>query len=118
MLSIYIIDNMDDETKHLLHEIYYDNRSGYMKVNELIRRTREYNIPPNVVKSWHKSQPVKQIIIPRRQEIKYHKPIGNGNGYQADIIFFPYPKINRGNVGMLTFINTTTRMAFVNPIKN
>ena len=43
---------MDDKIERLLHEMYYDNRSGYMNVNELIRRTREYNIPPNVFTTW------------------------------------------------------------------
>ena len=89
-----------------------------MNLNELIRRAKEHNVPADEVIRWYRSQPVNQIIIPRRKEIKFHKTIGDGHGYQADIIFFPFPRMNKGYVGLLTFINTTSRMAFVTAIKN
>jgi hypothetical protein len=102
----------------VLSDIYFNNKSGFVGLNELIRRTRDTDIPIDYVKKWYKSQPVNQIIIPRRQKIAYHKIIGDGSGFQADIIFFPYPRLNHGFVGLLTFINTSTRMAYVYPIKN
>jgi len=102
----------------VLNDLYFNQKTGFIGLNELIRRTRDDNIPIDFIKKWYKQQAVNQIIIPRRNKIYYHKTIGDGHGYQADIIFFPNPRLNDGYVGLLTFINTSTRRAYVAMIKN
>ena len=102
----------------ILSDLYNDPKRGFMGLNELIKQTRIFKIPEDYVREWYKKQDVNQIIVRRREPIIYHKTIGDGHGYQADIIFFQYPKLNDGFIGLLTFINTSTRRAFVAAIKN
>ena len=58
------------------------------------------------------------MLVTRRRKIFYHKTIGDGHGYQADIIFLPHPEQNEGFIGMLTFINTSTRKAYIAKIRS
>ena len=104
--------------ENLLHALYFNNKSGFRGLNNFISSAREFGIDKNEVKEWYKKQSVNQILVTRRNRIAYHKIIGDGDGYQADIIFIPNDKENDGYIGMLTFINTATRRAYVALIKN
>ena len=44
--------------------------------------------------------------------------MGDGHGYQADILFLQHPRYNDGYIGLLTFINTSTRRIYLASIKN
>lgn len=109
---------MDDEVvSDRLAEIYFDKRGGFGSLKNLIAKAEQQGIMKDDVKKWYKSQPVNQIIVPRRNPIAYHKTIGDGDGYQMDIMFLPFPLKNNGYTGILTFINTSTRKAYVYEIK-
>jgi len=84
-----------EELNDILTRLFVDKQRGFVGINALIKRARPYGIKVKDIKAWYKRQPVNQIIVPRRQPIDYHKIIGDGDGYQADIIFFPYPRTNR-----------------------
>jgi len=109
---------MNNDYDRILKKIYYNTQSGFTSLKELQRRAKLINIPPDLVQSWYAKQKVNQVIVPRRNKIYYHKTIGNGTGYQADIIFLPNPEYNHGYIGLLTFINTSTRMAYADAIKS
>ena len=106
------------DVSDVLREIFYNPRSGFMNRNALIKRAHEKQVKIKDAREWYGRQAVNQIIMPRRRDIVYHKIIGDGDGYQADIIFLPSPRLNKGYIGLLTFINTSTRKAYVAKIKN
>ena len=103
------------EPTDVLQQIYYNPQSGYMGLNELTKRS---GMSVNDVRAWYAQQAINQILVPRRSMIHYHKTIGDGDGYHADIIFFPHPRHNKGYIGLLTFINTSTRKVYYALIKN
>lgn len=109
---------MNNDYERTLKKIYYNTQSGFTSLKELKRRAKPLNISPDIVQSWYAKQKVNQVIVPRRNKIYYHKTIGDGSGYQADIIFLPNPEYNYGYIGLLTFINTSTRMAYADAIKS
>ena len=76
-----------------------------MGLNELIKRS---GLSANDVRTWYAQQAINKILVPRRSMIQYHKTIGDGDGYQSVIIFFPHQRHNSGYIGLLTFINTRT----------
>jgi hypothetical protein len=101
-----------------LEELFLSPKYGFMGLQRLYKAAKEFNIPRQYVKKWYDEQSVNQILLHRRPKIVYHKIIGDGNSYQADIIFLPYPRLNGGYIGLMTFINTSTRMAHIAPIKS
>ena len=96
-----------------LRRIFYNIDGGYPGLNELIERGRKYGIDKDTVKEWYRKQPVNQVFVPRIGKIYYHKTIGNGKSYQADIMFLPEED---GYIGMLTMINVSTRSAYFEKI--
>jgi len=91
----------DDESKEveaidsdrILSQLYYNPKTGFMNQKQFIDAAYEYGISRNVVIKWYKKQAVNQIIVKKKKEpTAYHKIISDGDGYQADIIFFKYPK--------------------------
>ena len=92
----------------VLGKIQYDKRYGYRSLSELKRMGKRMGIESNDVEIWYRDQAVNQILK-RKPKIDYHKTIGNGNGYQADLMFFSKPELNDGYIGLLTMINTSTR---------
>ena len=108
---------MNEEWLRLLNETFYNQKDGFMGVNELVRRLKRH-VPSRIVREWYRQQTINQIIVPKRIRIEYHKTIGDGHGYQGDILFLPYPRLNKGFIGLLTFINTSTRKASVAEIKS
>ena len=106
--------NNDD----ILHLLYYDNKTGFPNLKNLIKIARKLGVPSDYVRDWYRRQSVNQIIANRKQKIAFHKTIGNGHGYQMDITFMPNPRLNKGFIGILTFINTSTRKAYIATIKD
>ena len=101
----------------ILHSHYYNPTSGFMSLRELIRRTRK-QVDPAFTRDWYQRQEIPQVLVTRRRKIFYHKTIGDGHGYQADIILLPHSKQNERFIGMLTFINTSTRKAYIAKIRS
>ena len=100
-----------------LNRLFYDEAEGFVGLNMLIKMARALGIPARVVRTWYKNQAINQIYKHRRRgKVKYHPTIGDGRSYQADIIFLPFPEENDGYVGLMTFINTSTRKAYAYPI--
>ena len=110
------MSNADDD--EVLHLLYYDNKKGFPKIRNLIRSAKEIGIDRNYVKDWYNRQTVNQIIVNKKQPMAFHKRIGDGNGYQMDITFLTKPRLIKGYLGMLTFINTSTRKAYIATIKD
>jgi len=102
----------------ILRLLHFDPRSGFTGLRELQRVAHKKGISRNETSRWYHDQAVHQMIVPKREKIWYHKTIGNGHGYQADIIFLPHPELNDGLIGLLTFINTSTRRAWIASIRN
>ena len=110
---------MEEQTqKNILYELYYDKKKGFQSLKSLLAETRIFGMKPEFVKEWYKPQNVNQILYNRKQKIAFHKIIGDGHGYQADIIFLPHVRENEGYIGLLTFINTSTRYAYIALIRN
>ena len=110
--SKYIMDE-------ILRKIYYNPKSGFLSFNQLFSEVKKEfpNISRKEVKIWYDKQISNQRAIQPNRKVEYHKIIGDGTSYQGDIMFLENPKNNNGFIGMLTFINNSTRYAYVFPIK-
>ena len=110
---------MEEQTqKNILYELYYDKKKGFQNLKSLLADTKIFGMKPEFVKEWYRQQNVNQILNNRKQKIAFHKIIGDGHGYQADIIFLPHVRENEGYIGLLTLINTSTRYAYIALIRN
>ena len=110
---------MEEQTqKNILYELYYDKKKGFQSLKSLIADARIFGMKPKFITEWYRQQNVNQILNNRKQNIAFHKIIGDGHGYQADIIFLPHVKENEGYISLLTFINTPTRYDYIALIKN
>ena len=102
-----------------MRNLYYNPKTGFTSLQQLIKlvKQRYPNTPSNIIKEWYDKQiPVQTIQQPNRR-IEYHKIIGDGTSYQGDIMFLENKRNNDGYIGMLTFINNSTRFAYAYPIK-
>ena len=108
----------------LLEDIYNDNH-GLLNRQLLYQKAKiiEPRITHEIVNEWFNKQlPIKRIQRPRiKKENIYHPIIADGTNYQADILILSTTKgirrRNKGFIGLLTFINTSTRYLRVYPIK-
>jgi len=108
--------------KELLIKIFNDNL-GIISKKRLYQLSKivEPKITQRIVNEWYDSQPTNQIILKSGKKLPMHKIISDGRGWQADIFFIgdnSYKRANNGYIGLLTFINTSTRFAYVYPIKS
>ena len=106
----------------LLTRIFNDNL-GFISKRNLYRLAKqvEPKITQSIVNKWHNEQRTNQIIDRRIKKLPTHTIISDGRGWQADIFFIgdsTYKRANDGYIGLLTFINTSTRYAYVYPIKS
>ena len=110
-------EQQEDTTNEILHKLFYDYNKGFVNLKTLIAFGKELGISKEKVKEWFRNQTVNQVLLLSNQKIAYHKTIGDGYGFQADLIFFHHAKQNDGYIGLLTFINTSNRIAYIAPIK-
>ena len=106
----------------VLSRIFNDNL-GFITKKQLYQLAKQVNpnITQLIVSKWYDSHRTNQIIDRRIKKLPMHPIISDGNGWQADIFFIgddTYKRANKGFIGLLTFINTSTRFAYVYPIKS
>jgi transposase InsO family protein len=103
----------------LLKSIYYNPLTGFSGENQLYLRAREYGITLKDVKEFLKNQTVAQLHRPVNRKIDYFPIIGRAGGsYQTDIMFYDaFGRQNRGYKAILLFIEVTSRMLYVYPLK-
>ena len=89
------VNNTNDQ---ILHKLFYDYSKGFVNLRTLIAFGKELGISKDKVKDWFRNQTVNQVLLLRNQKIAYHKTIGDGYGFQADLIFFHHAKQNDGYI--------------------
>ena len=105
-----------DET---LKNIYYNPIEGFCSIDELHRKAKK--LLPKITKKEAQEWMMKQRVVQQNKKvtkINYHIIISDGFGYQEDVMFLDNPGQNDKYIGLLTFINTSTRFARVCPISN
>ena len=102
----------------ILSDIFYNPRTGFLSFNQLVKIVKQTypEIPRNFIKLWYDKQ-IPTQRLQKSRKVKYHKIIGDGTSYQGDIMFLDNSRNNKGYIGMLTFINNSTRYAYAYPIK-
>jgi hypothetical protein len=106
----------------------FDGNLGLLTAKQLytIAKREDKRITFEIVKRWYQSQRSVQILDKSTRRPYYHPIISNGKGWQVDIMFIgdprlrndPYIRANNKFIGLITFINTSTRFVIVEPIKS
>ena len=111
---------MDEQLEQI-----YDDSHGLLNRQLLYQRAKAIN--PNfthtIVNEWfNRQRPQIMIQRPRKKKNLYHPIISDGTDYRADILALSTTqkqiKRNGGFIGILTFINSSTRYLRVYPIKS
>ena len=89
----------DNTSDQILHKLFYDYNKGFVDLRTLIAFGKALGISKEKVKAWFRDQTVNQVLLLKNHKIAYHKIIGDGDGYQADLIFLHYAKQNDGYIG-------------------
>ena len=107
--------------EQLLHEIYYNPKTGFQSKKQLYQKAKTLNnkITQKIVSEWFNNQTTNQLT-----KTKPHKPQFNTivakdikHNFQIDLMNLPNPKLNKFKY-LLTCIDVYSRKAFVEPIKD
>jgi hypothetical protein len=107
----------------LLRDIYYNDETGYLNVNDLFHKALEDNskITRKFVSDWLHKQEVYQQVR-KKKKAHYMPIISHGeNEWQSDLMFLEKDfslKINRGYHIILVFIHVASRRIVAYPLKN
>lgn len=101
-----------------LTSYFYDTKTGFRSLNDLIEYGRREGIPRKDVIQWYEEQMINQMN--KKSKRVYHPIVAHEDGeFQADLMFYEnYSKWNRGYIGLLNVIEITSRMAYGEPIKS
>jgi len=102
----------------ILNKIYYDVEKGLGTAQQLYEQVKDKGIKLNEVKNFINNQETQQIFAPKHKN--YTAIIGHTNeDYQMDSMYLEqYKKQNDGYIGLMNFIEITSRKAYCIPIKN
>lgn len=108
----------------LLRQLYYDPQTGYQGKVRFVNRVstaleRQRAIPKEEIINWLNKQEIYQKTTSTHAP-EYFKIVADGPGsYQMDLMFFPELRnANKGYIGLINFIEVTTRKAYSYPIKS
>ena len=106
------------EKDQILTKLYYDPQTGLSSAKNLYNLAKPYGYTQKYIKEWINKQETNQIF--KTQKKHYLPIIGYGTDeYQMDVMFLEqYKKYNKGYIGLMTFINVTSRMGYAIPIKS
>jgi len=107
------------DVKELIKKVYYDPKQGLTSKKKLYEKLKEQGVSYKDVKEFIDSQKMGQEYerdVNKKEEFPINAP---ENSYQGDITFFDkYKKVNKGFVGILTFIEITTKKAYAYAVKS
>jgi len=100
-----------------LHDIYYSPLTGYHKPT-LYSEGKKLGFTKKQIDEFLNQQEITQIFTPKKK--KFTKIVGHTNAdYQMDVMFLEqYRRQNKGFIGLVTFIEITSRKVYAIPIKN
>lgn len=101
-----------------LREIYYDPSTGLSSAKQLYEKVKIFGYSMNDVIKWLATQESHQIFKPPVKN--FSAIVGHTDAdYQMDTMFLEqYKKQNKGFIGLMTFIEITSRYGYAVPIKN
>lgn len=101
-----------------LSELYYNPETGLTSAKQLYEQLRDTNYSVNDVKKWLSKQETHQIF--KKPKKQYATIYGRTNAdYQMDSMFLDqFKRQNSGYIGLLTFIEITSRKGYAIPIKS
>lgn len=108
-----------DEINDRLNKLYFDNEyPSANQLHELSKKLYGYTYSIKDIKTWLAQQEGQQIFGKKKQN--YFSIVGRTpDDYQMDTMFLDqYKKSNKGFIGLMTFINITSRKGYGIPIKN
>ena len=111
------------EISAILHDLYYDSKSGYGGIDSLVRSVRKsgYYIPTRKIKDWLKLQDSYTLHNPVRIRFKRNRIIVNkiDDQWQADLVEMQdKSKENKGYRYILTCIDVFSKYAWALPLKS
>jgi hypothetical protein len=104
----------------LLENLYNDPKTGFVGKRKLYLQAKAINplITMRDVGDFFAQSPVEQIHKKPKAQGKQHRHIvGPINSIQADLIFYPYPRQNKGFNVILTAIGINNRIGYAIPMK-
>ena len=106
-----------------LHEIFYNPKSGYMGLNDLIKTAKYYQIklPYDDIANWYWDQPVNQIFKPvpiNKNHKKIICPYYSVGCVQADLMDVSrWSRFNNNIKFLLNIVDIYSRYAWSLPLK-
>jgi hypothetical protein len=109
---------LTDEQKEELNKLFYDPSIGLLSPYVFATKMKLKGFKKKDVIEWVKQQGIDQIYSVKKKK-NYHSIIGKIGDYQADTMFLKqYAKNNKGFIGLINFIDITSRKAYGYPIKS
>jgi hypothetical protein len=112
---------MENSTNQLLLGLFNDPKTGYVGVDELTRRAKQYNpkITQKQVKEFLEHNSVYQVFQKPTRTKGIPRSHGKVGHYQADVTFLTRCKKQNNNYHiLLTVINVNTKFAYVVALKD
>ena len=111
---------MDNTTNQLLLELYNDPKTGFVGVDKLTRRAKQYNpkITQKQVKEFLENNSIYQVFQKPTRTKSVPRIHGKVGHYQADLTFLTrYKKQNNYHI-LLTIVNVNTKFAYIAALKD
>jgi hypothetical protein len=120
MFDKYITAMAEEIVRQIYEEIGFPSKATLTR--EI--RNRGIAIPQREIDAWYSSQRVNQVF-PGTRKKPVHHIMGDGTRWQVDTMYLnaydkrnnaKFSEANAGYIGLLTFINSSTRYAYAYPI--